>query len=228
MIDLDSSTLSDQLTNEFYILHLIYHRNRNQHRLLTWWNYLNILHRKLRKVIKLLIDVNRISIDSKIQSKNKEIREVVKYLVKKNILKKCYYEFNNIITLGQFVNLGLTLIGSLSRIHSLFQQYKGTKELIEDNSSISHLVKNYEHPEDDVGEILEYDVNNYPHISKQAVVPIPVKETEIAKEQNNEKFDDWEQSIKRNSSTLLDNSPVSGRRSRKKRKKKSEIDEIFG
>jgi len=36
------------------ILHLTYHRNKNQHRLTKWWNWLSMLR---RCVAKLLLDI---------------------------------------------------------------------------------------------------------------------------------------------------------------------------
>lgn len=115
---IDHGTI-DSLINEFEILHLIYHRNYNQHRLQVWWKYFNILHRKLRLIsITLLEAVN--SKDREVRSKRKdEGLDLICYLFKKNILKRAYFEFNGIIALGQYITLGLALIGSLSKIYCL-------------------------------------------------------------------------------------------------------------
>ncbi|KAK9365592.1 hypothetical protein V1509DRAFT_632799 [Lipomyces kononenkoae] len=39
------------LRNELEILHLIVHRNRNQHRQAKWWKYVNIIHRNLKNLV---------------------------------------------------------------------------------------------------------------------------------------------------------------------------------
>lgn len=49
-----------ELLNEFWIIHLFYHRNKNQHRVAKWWSFLDILHRHLRKILLLMEDINEI------------------------------------------------------------------------------------------------------------------------------------------------------------------------
>ncbi|GME88149.1 unnamed protein product [[Candida] boidinii] len=56
---LDEESLT-QLTNEFEILHLLYHRNKNQHHSSIWWSNFSILHRKLRIILLDLIDINEV------------------------------------------------------------------------------------------------------------------------------------------------------------------------
>lgn len=48
------------LLNEFRIIHLLFHRNKNQHRVAKWWCHLDILHRHLRKILLLMEDINEI------------------------------------------------------------------------------------------------------------------------------------------------------------------------
>lgn len=48
------------LLNEYGIIHLLYHRNLNQHRVTRWWSHLDILHRHTRKILLLLEDVDEI------------------------------------------------------------------------------------------------------------------------------------------------------------------------
>lgn len=106
-------TLTDEsialLQNEFSILHLIYHRNRNQHRALVWWRYFNMIHRYIRKILDL-------------HGKNRNaMAKVIHELQRKKIMDKAYWEFNSIIALGQFVTLGLTLVGLLAKIWSILE-----------------------------------------------------------------------------------------------------------
>ncbi|KAK9323638.1 hypothetical protein V1517DRAFT_319938 [Lipomyces orientalis] len=39
------------LRNELEILHLIVHRNKNQHRQAKWWKYVSIIHRTVKKLV---------------------------------------------------------------------------------------------------------------------------------------------------------------------------------
>ncbi|TID14807.1 hypothetical protein CANINC_004478 [Pichia inconspicua] len=52
--------LHEELLNEFRILHLVYHRNKNQHRVARWWSSLDLLHRHLRKILLIMEDIHEI------------------------------------------------------------------------------------------------------------------------------------------------------------------------
>lgn len=99
---------TESLTTEYQLLHLVYHRNYNQHRVARWWRSFNELHRHVRRVLKLL----------SVKKSSPALSLEIKYIVNK-LIKKCYWEFNGIVALGQFVPLGLVLIGLLARINSL-------------------------------------------------------------------------------------------------------------
>lgn len=92
------------LQNEYSILHLLYHRNKNQHRALCWWKYLNMMHRHLRSILKLH------------GSNSPEVVRAVQEFQRRKILDKSYWEFNSIVALGQFVALGMTLVGLVARV----------------------------------------------------------------------------------------------------------------
>lgn len=104
----------ESLTTEYQLLHLVYHRNYNQHRVARWWRWFNELHRRVRRVLKLQYDEQVKSLSAR----GLKLAAEIKYIVHK-VVKKCYWEFNGIIALGQFVPLGLTLLGMLARINSL-------------------------------------------------------------------------------------------------------------
>lgn len=128
MLELISPEQTTALTNEYYILHLLYHRGRNQHRLTVWWKYLNILHRYVRKIIKLAVDIARIKSKAKKEHKQKQIVDIIVYLDLRKVFTKAYYEFNGVIALGQFINLGLTLVGNLTKIWAILMQVGGIKD----------------------------------------------------------------------------------------------------
>lgn len=105
-----------KLHQEYRLLHLVYHRNKNQHRVAQWWKRLNMLKRNCGQVVELL--------------QNKNLRnncELVKlyHLVNgftKRQISKSYYDFNGVIALGQFVTLGVVLVGLLSRIYVIYKE----------------------------------------------------------------------------------------------------------
>ncbi|CAX45596.1 conserved hypothetical protein [Candida dubliniensis CD36] len=116
---MDKSTFK-QLTNEYDILYLLYHRSKNQHHQQIWFKYLNIMIRNLRKILKLQIDINRLSIiknQNKIDYKTKQIIQISNKILK--LIKSSYWNYNSILVLGQYITLGLGLIGSLSKISYL-------------------------------------------------------------------------------------------------------------
>ncbi|KAK7206007.1 hypothetical protein BZA70DRAFT_277701 [Myxozyma melibiosi] len=47
------------LTKEYKLLHLIVHRNKNQHRQAKWWKYVAIVHRNVRKLISVKQDLSK-------------------------------------------------------------------------------------------------------------------------------------------------------------------------
>ncbi|KAK6203211.1 uncharacterized protein RJT21DRAFT_25465 [Scheffersomyces amazonensis] len=117
---------SDSLTNEFYILHLLYYRSKNQHHQSVWWKYLDIIHRKVRTIIKLAIDIRRIKSTSKQKQTQKysQIIHLIHHLTK--VFPKAYYEFNTIISLGQFISLGFTLVALVCKLSAILSDIAGT------------------------------------------------------------------------------------------------------
>lgn len=194
-----------ELENEYEILHLVYHRNKNQHRQQVWWKYLNILHRYIRKLLKLNIDIERIKSNSKIKYKKDQIIEIVRYLSSRNVFRKAYYEFNGIIALGQFIGLGFTLVGLLSKIYNILMLIEGIKPkpiestpTNETNKVTTKIVS------DDLGEIVEVDqILNEPH--------------DDAQKRKVDSIDD-----------IFDMLPSKKSKKSKKKKKKNDIDDIFG
>lgn len=138
------------LEKEYGILHLIYHRSKNQHRQQIWFRYLDIIHRKVRKIIKL-------AYSSANKLKPERILEVIKYLVLGKVFRKAFFEFNGIVALGQYINLGFALLGSVSAIYSILTQVEGAKQYFKTSTAID--VKETL-AEDDMGEVI--DMNYMP------------------------------------------------------------------
>ncbi|GMM29512.1 hypothetical protein DAMA08_022570 [Martiniozyma asiatica (nom. inval.)] len=146
----------NSLTTEYQILHLIYHRNKNQHGSQFWWKHINLLHRHLRRLIQLILDleewpnnhkvkfhkitksfkIENISIDK--NHLNLAIEKEIRYIVKK-VLPGCYWAFMGIIELGQFINIGFALIGVLGRSWSILSEI--VVDLPKPKQEIIHLLE---------------------------------------------------------------------------------------
>ncbi|CEP23762.1 unnamed protein product [Cyberlindnera jadinii] len=124
-----------ELQHEFSLLRILYHRNKNQHRVTTWWKWLNSLKRTLTKVLCL---PDRL-----------RLQPLVKKL-KLHIIPGCYRAFNNIISLGQFVTLGLVLLGLLARINKCID---GLGVVYETKPVVSKL--EIVPTDDDLGQVIE-------------------------------------------------------------------------
>lgn len=227
-----------KLQNEFQVLHLIYNRSNNQHRVAVWWKYLNLVHRKVRNVLERMqkmADTKSLKEKEKLKS---ETVELVNYIMKKQIFKKAMYEFYTIVALGQFINLGLTLIGSISAIYDLLVQIEGLGQ----RSSVKVVKKHVAVEEDDLGE--EIDMNSV----KRPKNPEDGERNSIVSQLGQELGSisekrrlDEEETLKTskmsitdfNMDTLFDqpkkkHKKVKKDKKDKKKKKKSAIDDIFG
>lgn len=112
------------LTTEYDTLYLLYHKSKNQHHNQKWFMYLNIMIRTLRKILKLQIDIQRIKKSpKKIEYKKKQIVTLCNKVIK--ISRDAYWAYNSILALGQFITLGFSLLGSLSKIYSLILNVPG-------------------------------------------------------------------------------------------------------
>lgn len=140
-----------KLENEFQVLHLIYNRSHNQHRVAVWWKYLNLVHRKVRNVLERMQKMQDTKSLKEKEKLKTETVELVNVIVKKQIFKKAMYEFHTIIALGQFINLGLTLVGSISAIYDLLVQIEGLGQ----KSSVKVERNQVEIEEDDLGEEID-------------------------------------------------------------------------
>lgn len=282
-----TNEIYNSLLNEYQILHLIYHRNLNQHRVSTWWKYFNLLHRHVRKILCLMDDIFEVINTRKLTNikfnkfkrnwvKNYEIPKPKKIKRKKNKAKtknrndksssnylfvsqtlndtKChnllnnlindllkeshhvykhlippsYYSFMNIIQLGQFVNLGFTLIGLLAKIRSLLESIENVKDYhLIHTDKIQKIIEPVNEIDKDFGEVittedlasenLNLDVENTPTVS---AIPQNTKEN-TKKHKIDTKQDSISQELKKSKSKT---------KSKKKKSKsaKSAMDDIFG
>lgn len=141
---MDKLNLEDHtsLLNEVRILQLIYHRNKNQHRMATWWRYFQMLLRHLKHFF--------INDDYKI----------IELINKKKLMKKCFYEFYGIIKLGQFMSLGFVLVASLSRIHKLLERFSTSPVIVDMKDDKIQAIAQLDLGEDVGEEVILEEVTN--------------------------------------------------------------------
>ncbi|KAJ5545351.1 hypothetical protein N7535_006259 [Penicillium sp. DV-2018c] len=81
------------------MLHLIFHRNKNQHHRAKWWKWLSILKRAT-------LDLVRSDVESQ------------KHLATQ-IIPRCYIAFSTVVADNQFSTLGVVLLSALARLSKL-------------------------------------------------------------------------------------------------------------
>ncbi|PYH77760.1 hypothetical protein BO82DRAFT_293034 [Aspergillus uvarum CBS 121591] len=91
------------------ILHLIYHRNKNQHGNTKWWKWLAILKRTTRKLVMSI--GHRPSYIAGQSSAPKYTKPLAHA-----IIPKCYLVFSTVVADGQFSTLGTVLLATLARL----------------------------------------------------------------------------------------------------------------
>ncbi|KAJ5173965.1 uncharacterized protein N7500_001896 [Penicillium coprophilum] len=78
-------------------LHLIFHRNKNQHRRTKWWKWLSILKRAT-------LDLARSGVKSHLAN---------------HIIPRCYIAFSTVVADNQFSTLGIVLLAALARLSKI-------------------------------------------------------------------------------------------------------------
>lgn len=101
----------EAFSSELDVIHLLYHRNRNQHRRSIWWKHFSMLKRRSNLVVQLIRESQPELI----------IENHVKFILHK-LIPRAYYLFHGILTQGQYVTLGLALIAILGRLFTILNQ----------------------------------------------------------------------------------------------------------
>ena len=191
------------LKQEYRIILLLNHRNKNQHRAAGWYEAFNEMKRNCGQIVDLLGS-------RRLQSKRLRDTEWVKLykLLQRALfrqLKKWYWQFNGIIALGQFVTLGCTLVALLANMRALYMKLweMNNTEFVRRGCSMKNLPKTKSETGvdngEELGEIIDEDIGNTVRENELVVMPSPLPVTENA-----------------------------NKKKKKKKKNKSAIDGIFG
>lgn len=197
-----------RLHQEYRYIHLLNHRNKNQHRVAIWWKWFSLMKRNVASVVEVLQRASR----AKKGPTSRDMRILYRLLHNFfNMESKLYYSFNGVIQLGQFLSLGVVLVGLLARVHSIYEELvdKFREQFIvlgcfhvpkydrklEGTSESTSL--------EEVGELIEEDeLPKMADTPTDIMLPVPTKPEKEMKETKKKK--------------------------KKKKKKTSVIDDLFG
>ncbi|SLM35772.1 hypothetical protein LPUS_05131 [Lasallia pustulata] len=110
---MQSSTVAAQMEREVKLgalqeasklIHLLYHRNKNQHHHALWWKWLSMLQRSVAKLTRALEEKRR----EQATTRMKHMRDV--------LLPGCYLSFTHMVADSQFSALGLVLLSELAKV----------------------------------------------------------------------------------------------------------------
>ncbi|KAJ5552901.1 hypothetical protein N7494_002279 [Penicillium frequentans] len=82
------------------VLHLIYHRNKNQHQRAKWWKWLSTLKRTT----------------SDLESLDLAAVERYQQHLAMHLIPRCYLAFSTVVAENQFATLGIALLAALARL----------------------------------------------------------------------------------------------------------------
>lgn len=105
----------DVLLQEQRLIALLFHRNKNQHRVARWWSQLSALKRAVRDVVDALQHMNGRNLNMLYHTTTKFVRTQV---------RRMYTQFNEVIALCQFPTLGVVLVATLSRVFRLVTEVR--------------------------------------------------------------------------------------------------------
>jgi ribonuclease MRP protein subunit RMP1 len=93
---------------EYNLIHLIFHRNKNQHQRSKWWRWLS----KLKATISTLL-----SMASTQELVDRRLLHLTNFL-RTHVAPRCYGAFSTLIAESQFSTLGAVLVASLARLEN--------------------------------------------------------------------------------------------------------------
>ncbi|KAJ5180358.1 hypothetical protein N7492_003568 [Penicillium capsulatum] len=124
------------------ILHLIFHRNKNQHARAKWWRWLSML--------------KRITSDLASPGLSPSAAESYRQHLAKNLIPKSYVAFSTVIADNQFSTLGIVLMAALGRLAKVTGANRRLETRVKSSSKTSSAVA----PVEDRGEVISRGSGN--------------------------------------------------------------------
>ncbi|KAL4914290.1 hypothetical protein BDW62DRAFT_146988 [Aspergillus aurantiobrunneus] len=138
----------DELFRIHSILHLVFHRNRNQHGRTKWWKWLSILKRTVWSFAVSLSSGNR---------GDSRPAEFFKRQLADRILPRCYVAFSAVVADVQFATLGTVLLATLARLSKstwIDKEFKSHPPIGTSQENVSLPHNNMSKGKEDIGEVL--------------------------------------------------------------------------
>ncbi|KAL3231041.1 Ribonuclease MRP protein subunit RMP1 [Nakaseomyces bracarensis] len=195
-----------RLHQEYRVIYLLNHRNKNQHRVAIWWKWFNMMKRNVAGVVEVVQRISR----SKKGPIDQDVRILYRLLHKFFKMEdKLYYSFNGVIQLGQFMTVGIVLVGLLARVHTIY------RELFDNHANRFQEIGCIKVPQysEKVDDYQPMDSEELGELIEESEViehtPKPIKKTAEV-------------------NTVHDNAGKGDKKKKKKKKKTSAIDDLFG
>ncbi|PLN79212.1 hypothetical protein BDW42DRAFT_129495 [Aspergillus taichungensis] len=136
----------ERVTAVYSVLHLVFHRNKNQHGKTKWWKWLSLLKRATKSLLENLeCELARSRNESTVDKR-------AKYLAT-SVIPKCYCVFSTVVADGQFSTLGIVLIATLARLTKAMAIDKRLGSQPQKSRVLTIPHQNYT-PKEDIGEVL--------------------------------------------------------------------------
>ncbi|KAL4944742.1 hypothetical protein BDV06DRAFT_76119 [Aspergillus oleicola] len=139
----------DELLRIHSILHLIFHRNRNQHGRTKWWKWLSILKRTVWELA--------ISSNPGDKGGSRSSAEHSRRYLANRILPRCYVAFSVVVADAQFSTLGTVLLATLaqlSKITGIDKELKARPRIEPSHDLVSSPRMESVKEKEDIGETL--------------------------------------------------------------------------
>lgn len=220
---------------ELELLAIIHHRNKNQHHGAVWYTHLRYLKSALTRLLPLCppqvprIEGKRLHGAKTSPESDTYTKEITAL---SNRIHAAYLSFSQIIGTGQYVALGLVLLGVVSRVWAITRGLQ-SKLVRDDASSKDEELADITYFEDSGREMSDDGVvlSREPVTEDGKVIqPIVAKEDKKVVRNHSNQIAGLTSATKSDEKAVLGSDPVMRPKKRKKKKiiGKDEIDSIFG
>lgn len=220
------------LQQELDLVAVLHHRNKNQHHGASWYKYLKYLKSCLSRVLSIpVLDPDSTISKAKRLAQDKILaqfeHERESFLVRARAI---YLGFSQVVGTGQYVPLGLVLLGVLARVWKIIlgPQEQGLASA-QDTEDEVILEEGLEHSDTDLGVVLDRAVLEATSNSNAQVAASNPSVSQVTTAASSKIATPVKRSA---TSSPLQSTPASSKKQKKKKKKKSEIqdeiDSIFG
>jgi len=103
------------------LLHLFYHRNKNQHRRSVWWRHFSIFRKQVNALLVDVVSFNEVSTTHVARTKKKAREPQLRLQVEQRLrfwqdilVSRCQHAFSQVTADGRFAVLGLVLSAALA------------------------------------------------------------------------------------------------------------------